>query len=440
MSDQSNRPESPQGGQQPSQQPWSMPLPQQEPSGAPQPTPSGQQPYGSGAAPTPYGSAPPAPGGAVPPDPYTSAPPAPGGAMPPVGYAAPTAGAPGGPTRKSRTPLIVGVVVGALVLIAGVGGVIAVTNANRAAEEERQAEAQAAADRVTGATAAVQGFLDAVVANDSATALTFVEQVGGNGDLLTDEVLAASAELGPISEVVVTPPAEITEYYLSADIEVSYLVGETEVVRTYRSSDLDEDGTWLLEDALSPASLYAEYGDLELLLNGAPVPAEEFVLFPGSYEFGIATEYFTLGEETTFVAADPYLLDIPTPVPALTDEGVTVFRETVRAAVDECVASTKLETGCGLSIPATLGDGTVLTDGTIERTLTDDAAQTLESMVPTLAYDNPAVAEGEFIGVVEVVAEGTQDGNEVRGDVIGPPTLGVPSINMTDPELTVTWS
>lgn len=413
-----------------------------DPYGQNQP-PSGGQPWSPASQPAQQPQPAPWSPSSQPQQPGYGAPQQPGYAAPQQGYGAPQQpwqpGQPGmygqqPPKGRSKAPLIIGIVAAVMVLVI-VLAVVLQSQARNRAEQQEQESAQA---RVDGATGALQGAFDGLVAGDSAAVLSHVES-DGDQSLLTDEVLAASAEIAPIANVVVTPPAEISEYSPYADIDVTYTLGDTEVSQTYTVEDLDDDGTWSVRDLLADYYLYDTYDGLEILLNGAPVTSDEFELFPGAYEFTTSTTYFTLDGTTTFEVTEPYLMEYASFEPALTDDGVTAFRNAVSDAVDACVSSKKLETGCGLAMDKTLSDGTVLKDGTIERSLTSDAKQTIKTMVPTLSYGNWTLAEGEYIGGVDVVAEGKQDGQNVKGDILFPPSLGRPSIDMTDPDLEVLW-
>lgn len=345
------------------------------------------------------------------------------------------------PKGKSKAPLIIGIVAAVMVFIIVLAVVLQNQARSRLEQEQQEAEQQAqqaAQARIDGAAGALQGAFDGIVAGDAAAVLSHVE-VDGDESMLTDEVLAASAEIAPITNVVVTPPGEISEYSPYADVDVTYTLGDTEVSQTYSVEDLDEDGSWVVSDLLADYYLYETYDGLEILLNGSPVASEEFALFPGAYTFTTSTTYFTLDGTTTFQITEPYPTDSASFEPALTDDGVTAFRNAVSDAVDACVSSKKLKTGCGLTLDKTLSDGTVLKDGTIDRTLTSEAKQTIKTMKPTLSYGNWTLAQGEYIGGVDVVAEGTQDGTAVKGDILFPPSLGRPSVDMTDPDLEVLW-
>lgn len=329
---------------------------------------------------------------------------------------------------------VVGVVV-ALVLAIAATAIILTLQEKRRAEEEAE---RAAAERVASAAAAVQGLFEAIAAADSGAALGYLE-VEGSTDMITDEVLAVSAELAPITDIVVTPPVSVSEAFRSADVTISYRLGSTAVEQVYQVRDPEEDNTWVVDGALNELMLYDTFEGLEISLNGATITSEELTLLPGAYELTTSTTYFTLTGDTEFRVTDLYHAETPTFEPALTEDGVTAFREAVTAAVEECVSSTTLEAGCGLDLPEELSDDTVLEDGTLERTLSDRAQESLESMEVTLSVADPTLAEGSHIGAVDVTARCSQ--GEVTGtcELVFAPALGAPSIAMTDPDLVVLW-
>lgn len=364
--------------------------------------------------------------GAVPPSPYGAQPGWQPGQPPPGAWGAPP------PANKSRVGLVIGAVAASLVVII----VVAVILVGRSAAREQEAEEQASQARIDGVTAAVQGAFDAIVAGDAATALTFVE-ADGDTTFLTDDVLAVSNEIAPISEVVVTPPSSVDEYYASVDVDVSFMLGDEQVGQTYTVNDFDDDGTWLISDLVGHGYYFDSSDGLEVALNGVPVTTEDFLLFPGSYRFTTASEYFTLGDDAAFTVTDPFMVDIPLLEPELTDEGLAAFQDAVQTAVDGCVSSKDLETGCGLSLPAKLDDGTKLKDGTVKRTLSSDAVRALEDLEVT--YLNGSVVVGDYIGAVDVEVGCTADGQSGTCEIFFAPSLGAPSVDMTDPDLEVLW-
>lgn len=337
--------------------------------------------------------------------------------------------------KRRRTMIVVGVVV-AVVLAIAAAAIILTVQANRRAEEEAE---RAAAERLASAAAAVQGLFDAIAAGDSTAALGYVDLEGGNSELITDEVLAASAELAPITDIVVTPPTSVSEKTRSAEVSIGYLLGGEPVEQTYQVRDPEQDNTWIVDGAVNAVTLYDMLEGLDLTLNGVPLTTADFLLLPGAYEIATTTTYFTLTGDTEMRVTELYHADSPTLEAALNDDGVAAFREAVTTAVDECVASTTLEAGCGLTLPEELDDGTVLEDDTIERSLSDDAQEALETMEPTLSYADPTVAEGSYIGAVDVKADCTQDDRSGTCELIFAPSIGTPSVTMTDPDLAVSW-
>lgn len=355
---------------------------------------------------------------------------------PAYAYAGPPGGVPPtDPAKRKRTLIIVAAVV---LVVVGViaASVIYTIQANRRAEEQAAHEA---AERVASVSAAVQGMFDAIVAGDAATALSHVDAADADISMITDEMLAASAEIAPIADIVVTAPDEVGEYSRSASVAVTYQLGDVAVEQEYQVRDSDQDGTWLIDGAIVEASLYELPEGLEVTLNGVALTSPEITLLPGAYRLGTSATYYTLVGETDFQITQPYFASVPSLEFALDDDGVAAFRDAVTSAVDECVSSSDLETGCGLAVPAELSDGTELEDGTLERTLTDDAQATLESLEPTISYSDPTIASGGYIGAVDVEAECTKGDQSGTCTILFAPSLSSPSVAMTDPDLPVTW-
>jgi hypothetical protein len=294
------------------------------------------------------------------------------------------------------------------------------------------------ADSPTGTpTQAVEDYFAAIADGDAETALGLMSDAPDDDTLLTDEVLAASNELAPITAVEV---ADLTDGSSSGEVSVNYLLGDAPVTASYNVVDYDDDGTWELTGGLGYLSL-SRFTGLGVTVNGQPVEASgELQVFPGTYEFATTLPNFTLTGTTTVAATEPFATVDTTDIePALSEPALAQFRSLVKAAVDACVASTSLAAGCGLDLPPTLDDGTQLTDGTISRSLSAEGTVTIDSMVPTLSYDNPTLAQGDFIGSVSTSGQCTQAGATGTCDVLFGPSLGRPSIDMAAETPTVLW-
>lgn len=185
-----------------------------------------------------------------------------------------------------------------------------------------------------------------------------------------------------------------------------------------------------------------ELNGLDVATEGdCPGAAAEYEAFPGAYVVSLPGEYLTIEGETTAVLDGPdATADFQGASLEMTEEGKSFAQQAVQDAVDDCVSSTELEAGCGLDLPSGLLDGTTFTEGSIERSLTDDARSTLDELSFELGVEGETVATGEAIGAVDVDAEATRDGRTGRGRVTGDSTsLGAPSIDLAAEDPEVVW-
>ncbi|WP_440709171.1 hypothetical protein [Herbiconiux sp. YIM B11900] len=397
-------------GYTPEQLAQSQPQPQPQPGyGTPQPG----QPYAPGQPHPGYG-----PGAAQAPQPH-----------PGYGPASGAPGADGAPPKKrglGAGALIaiigggVALIIVIIVVIALVANSIAATNA---------ANARKPSDTVVS-------YLTALSEGDAETALGLLGTAPDDDTLLTDEVLAASNELAPITDIEVVQQVGDEG---SADVTVGYLLGGDPVQAEYSVLDYDGDGEWQVSGGTGYIST-AKFDGIGLTVNGVSVEGDEVEVFPGAYALATDLPNFTLAGTTTVVVTAPFESgDTGDIEPVLSDEALQQFRSLVTAAANECLASTTLAAGCGLELPATLDDGTSLVDGTIKRTLSADGQTTLSSLEPTLSYDNPTLAQGDYIGSVDVTAQCSQGGASGTCDLIFAPSLGSPSVDMASDNLTVLW-
>ncbi len=307
--------------------------------------------------------------------------------------------------------------------------------------------AQAAQDRQVAVEGTVTSYLEAIATGDAATALGHLAEEPDSTRLLTDDVLAASNETAALTGIEVRAG---TATGSTAEVKASYRLGDTDVDQTFTVTE--RDGGWAIVDGTATVDLSVSTGDLSLAVNGQAVTdASAVVLFPGSYALTVAGDpaaYVTLGA-ATFQVTSSGEVKAPTITATLTDEGVAAFRQAVRASVEACVASPNLESGCprsGLDVPASMEDGTVVTEGTVVRTLSPELSAEFDTLVPRLSGTNPARAFAVApTGLVNIVVTGVKDGQTVAGDVINGDTnapgfpLGTPEVDMTDPALPVTW-
>jgi hypothetical protein len=282
-------------------------------------------------------------------------------------------------------------------------------------------------------SAVVTSYLTALSKGDAETALGYLDQAPRNNPLLTDKVLAASNTRAPLTGIKVID--ESADDY-SADVKVRYLLGGTPVIASYDLYD-DGDGAWTISRGLGSIDA-GEFDGIGLTVDGQAVDGNEVDVFPGTYELATTLPDFTISGGTVVTVTERFA-DTSRIRPVLSDAGNQRFRSLVRAAVDACMASTKLAAGCGIDLPPTLGDGTKLVDGTLHRSMSADTRATLDSLKTRPSIQNPTLAQGESIGPVDVTARCTHGGKTEMCDLIFTPLMGEPSIDMAAANPTVLW-
>jgi len=340
------------------------------------------------------------------------------GGYPPGAYTA----APVAPKKPMSKGLLFGIIGGAAVLVLLIAAAVIVPNLLRAAAPT--------------ASEAVEKYLTALSEGDAETALTFVETYADDS-LLTDEVLAASLELAPITDIVVEESEDATEY--EATISASFAVGSETIEREFTAYSSSDDG-WLISDGLVMATL-SNFDGLGLTVNGAEPADSSTSLFPGAYQLALGYEEFALDAETdtfTLTTDDDTELfwDI---YPVLTEEGATTFRSLVRAAIEECVAMKTLTTPCGMDITDIDLSGYTPVDGTVTRTITSDGQATLDSMVPEVDYSTPTLVSTYDTPDVDMTLQGTKDGTTSEFEVWFGGYMDTPSVDFAQETPTVTW-
>jgi hypothetical protein len=290
------------------------------------------------------------------------------------------------------------------------------------------------------ATALATEYTDALVAGDAETVLALVgaEELE-DVQLLPAEAYAEALELAPVADVEIGAPVLEDGGLSDGIVPLSYTVGGESASTELSVHDYDDDGVLELTAAI-PNTTAPDHADaLSMTLNGAEVTAgQELLLLPGGYEVAFGLEHF---------APDPLLVTASEgpdgwPSPVLTESGLSAFRGAVQKAVDDCIAKTSLAAGCGMqALSDTSTDGWTAVDGTVSRTLTDEAREAIEAMEAAPVGDDPAAVEGSSaVGAVPTTLECTKDGQSGECEMISGGTISVPTVDMTDPELPVTWS
>lgn len=340
------------------------------------------------------------------------------------------------PGKGLGTGALIGIVGGGIALLVVVISIVMVLVIGQSrAPATAGGAAGTGAQSGLGPAAVTEAFLQAVAASDAETALSYVETPPTDEALLTDEALAASNALAPIADITVTEPADAS---FSTEVTASYTIGGKPVTVDFRVSEYDSKGTWRVGNGIAEVDL-SRFDGLDIEMNGETVGAKAEV-FPGTYELSTSTPNFTLSGATTLTVSNGYdfpsLSDLDV---TLSDEGLALFRSTVKDAANACLASKSLVAGCGLDIPESLSDGSRPVDGSLTRSLSAEGQAKLDSLEPQAAYGAPLQVRGDYIGVVSVTAEFDVDGSRVTGDLVFGPSLGSPFVDFTSGSPVLTW-
>lgn len=282
----------------------------------------------------------------------------------------------------------------------------------------------------------VEDYLTALSEGDAEAALEYVDTYGDDA-LLTDEVLAASLELGAIDDIEVEEVSDSDEFETS--VPVTFTIGGEEVSREFLVYNYTgDDEEWHIADALISVSGFYGFEGLGLTVNGAEAP-ENAAVFPGTYELALGVEQFAIeGDTATFVVtsdADAEALwDLR---PAITEEGAAQFRSLVRASVEECVAMNTLTTPCGLDLTGIDLDGATPVDGTVTRTITAEGQATLDSL--TAEVSSGSIVTSYDSVDVEMTLQGDQGGSRLDFEVLFGGYLNSPTVDFAAETPVVTW-
>ena len=341
------------------------------------------------------------------------------GAYPTSAYGMPAAPAPKKPMSKG---LLFGLIGGGVVLVLIIAAAIIVPLLLRAPAQT--------------ASGVVEGYLTALSEGDAETALTYVETYADES-LLTDEVLAASLELAPITDIVVEESEDIGDYG-STLVSASFAIGGETVEREFEVYRYDDD--WQLYDGLVTATV-SSFEGLGLTVNGVEPGDESVSLFPGTYQLALAYEEFAIDADSDIftIATDDDSEQFWDLQPVLTEDGAAAFRSLVRAAVEECVAMKTLSTPCGMDISDIDLQGYTPVEDSVTRTITTEGQKDLDEMEPDISYSSPTLVSTYDSVDVDITLQGKKDGTTAEFDVWFGGYMNSPSVDFSAETPTVTW-
>lgn len=330
------------------------------------------------------------------------------------------------PRRGLSRGALIGIIAGAVVLlivivtVAGIG----ISSAIRGSQADPES--------------AVTEYLTALQNGDAKQALALLEDPDDTA-FLNDDVLKASNELAKIGKVSTTSRPFGAPF---TKVTAKFSIGSERVTQEFVVED-QGDGTYtIFQGGTVEVSPYG-FDDVPLALNGqdvADAAGDVWSLFPGAYSLGLDLDAFTVdgGDEIIVAGSGTGVFDDVKVV--LNDTGVQQFRDAVTDAVNTCIASTNLAAGCGIDLPGTLSDGTVVQDGTITRSLSADAQANLANLEPQETFSDPLEVPGEYIGLVKVTSSScTQGGATGSCTIEFGPSLGSPQVDFTSGTPVVRW-
>lgn len=334
--------------------------------------------------------------------------------------------APAPPAKPNRTKLVI--IIGSIVLALIIGSILAFILLG--GSNQRKAKRT------------IERYLTAVSEGDADEARGYLPSSLSDTSLLTDEVLKESNERAPMTNITTGDASQVGSS-VDYQVPVTYTIGST-TIQTVLSVSFSSGNPIVTEYGALSLSLL---DGVDVQVNGVSPDSDSPYIFPGSYNVETDNKYLTVteGEIEAFDPMEP-LLDVPDV--DVSEAGVQMFREKVIAAAQECLASNRLDSGCGEPLPATWETGETLDEGTVKRSQNATEAAKLQSVTPSLGLDGPTILSASYadLGTIDTTVGCQKDGQHgectVHKTLFGVETgwyFGSPSIDVTDPDLVVTW-
>ena len=272
---------------------------------------------------------------------------------------------------------------------------------------QKAAPASTEPDKVTKATAALQGYLQALAAGDADKAKQYAMNPPADSPLLTNDFFAASIAKNPITEIQVDPQNDSgTSAYLTAN----YKIGGKLVQGNYQLTKVAK--LWKLNSVVTTVDRPTYWGTLGVTINGTAAPTSQLSFFPGVYQLGTGTSLLAF-EQPAFTVNSPgdYVSGLSTTGPALTDAGKKAMIAKSQEWLTQCLAVQDTNPkDCGMNTP--LPDGATLASGSLKRVV--DATTPFADATPRVSYDDPSKITLSSYATVKITAADTA-GNTYSG-------------------------
>ncbi|MCL2491021.1 MAG: hypothetical protein FWF36_09955 [Propionibacteriaceae bacterium] len=243
--------------------------------------------------------------------------------------------------KKKNTGLIVGIIVLVVLIVAALIGFRIFSSSN-------QKDAPVPAGQAKTADEAVVGYLNALAAGNSADALAFLDSPPTDTSLLTDDVLAYSNAINPISNVT-------TDSSTGYSVAATYNIGSQSVTANFYVQQYGKYYKLTSNDAVSSVYIPSPPTGVSMTINGIPATVTNYsvTLFPGYYEVAIDNSLVTVSNGNFFVSGSYSGADTSNMSYDLSSDAQGQFQQAATAQLDACMAEQDLETSCsfGLSDP-----------------------------------------------------------------------------------------
>jgi hypothetical protein len=149
---------------------------------------------------------------------------------------------------------------------------------------------------------AVAAYLQALAAGDATSALSYAADPAPSGPLLTNEVLAESRKLTPLTEIQVP----VIEDQNAKSVSATYTLGSSTVSESF--DVVKVANAWKLSRAVKDLDLsFIVDGPVPLKINGVKVAQEAVAVLPGSYAFTSGLPYVGYGSKNVVLVKSPYV-------------------------------------------------------------------------------------------------------------------------------------
>jgi len=149
---------------------------------------------------------------------------------------------------------------------------------------------------------AVAAYLQALAAGDATSALSYAADPAPTGPMLTNEVLAESRKLTPLTEIQVP----VIEDQNAKSVSATYTLGSSAVSESF--DVVKVANAWKLSRAVKDLDLsFIVDGPVPLKINGVKVAQQAVAVLPGSYAFTSGLPYVGYGSKNVVLVKSPYV-------------------------------------------------------------------------------------------------------------------------------------